>query len=94
MLNAVTAKLSEKGISISDFAYLVYDEYSIIQLTCKDSVRPDGLSFTRYGDMATENKDSKNETFRFINDCFKTEFEKELNVTPPDATEIVLWEEM
>ena len=24
----------------------------------------------------------------------KTEFEKELNVTPPDATEIVLWEEM
>ncbi len=94
MLNAVSAKLSEKDISISDFSYLVYDEYSIIRLTCKDSGGLEGLRFTRYGDMATENKDNKNETFRFINDCFKTEFEKELNVTPPDATEIVLWKEM
>lgn len=94
MLNAVTAKLSENGISISDFAYLVYDEYSIIQLTCKDGGGLDELSFTRYGDMATENKDSKNETFSFINDCFRTEFEKELNITPPNATKIVLWKEM
>lgn len=53
MLNAVTAKLSENGISISDFAYLVYDEYSIIQLTCKDGGGPGRVEFypvRRYGD--------------------------------------------